>query len=228
MNHSKKEAEILRIVNTITKAVAEQRLPPGTRLVEAQLVESLQANRNHVRSALQRLSLRRIVSIETNRGASIAKPSVKEARDIFAARSVVEPGVMEILLRKFSKMDIALLRKQLEVEQKAIHKGRREDVIRESGYFHILLAKLSGNQVLMEILSDLITRSSLILSLYQRRHDPQCGCDEHLGIIKAIESRDIQAAVSCMSHHLEDIEMHLNLDFWENKKVDFNAVFGGE
>ncbi|MEP4548306.1 MAG: hypothetical protein ABJ000_19165 [Saccharospirillum sp.] len=43
-------------------------------MVEAQLVDSLKANRNHIRSALQRLALRRIVSIQPNRGASIAQP----------------------------------------------------------------------------------------------------------------------------------------------------------
>lgn len=228
MKPASKASEIERITNTITRAVAEQRLPPGTRLVEAQLVNSLNANRNHVRSALQRLALRHIVSIQPNRGASIARPSVEEARAVFAARSVIERGIIEILVGGVRRLDTALLKKQRDQEQAAIRSGRREDMIRESGRFHLLLARLAGNPVLEDMLNDLITRSSLIISLYQKNNDPQCGCDEHGDIILAIEVRDPDKAVQCMRQHLNDIEMHLNLDFWETRTVDFNSVFGHE
>lgn len=226
MKPANKASEIDRIVATIDRAVAEQRLPPGTRLVEAQLVKSLNANRNHVRVALQRLALKRIVSIEPNRGASIAHPSVEEARAVFAARSVIERGIIEILVSRRGALNLALLRKQRDQEQAAIERGQREAIIRESGQFHLLLARLAGNPVLEEVLKDLITRSSLIISLYQRHSDPQCGCDEHGDIITAIESRDPQRAVQCMRHHLNDLEQHLNLDFWETRSVDLQTVFG--
>lgn len=222
---SSKETEIQRIADAITSAIAEQRLPPGTRLIESQLVNSLNANRNHVRSALQRLALRRIVSLEANCGASVARPTVQESRDIFAARSVVERGIIEILVRDLRQIDAPLLKKQVQQEQKAIESGCREDIIRESGQFHILLAKLCRNTVLQDVLKDLITQSSLILSLYQRHNEPQCGCNEHTEIIQAIEQKDVEAAIAAMRHHLHDIELNLNLDFWESKKVDFDQIF---
>lgn len=224
MKPANKASEIDRIVATIDRAVAEQRLPPGTRLVEAQLVESLDANRNHVRVALQRLALKRIVTIEPNKGASIAQPSVEEARAVFAARSVIERGIIEILVSRRGALNLALLRKQRDQEQAAIERGQREAIIRESGQFHLLLARLAGNPVLEEVLKDLITRSSLIISLYQRHSDPQCGCDEHGDIINAIEGRDPQPAIQCMRHHLNDLEQHLNLDFWETRSVDLRAA----
>lgn len=226
MKPANKTSEIDRIVATIDRAVAEQRLPPGTRLVEAQLVESLNANRNHVRAALQRLALKRIVSIEPNKGASIAQPSVEEARAVFTARSVIEGGIIEILVGQSGALNVGLLIKQRDLEQTAIERGQRETIIRESGQFHLLLARLAGNPVLEEVLKDLITRSSLIISLYQRHSDPQCGCDEHGDIITAIENRDPEPAIQCMRHHLNDLEQHLNLDFWETRSVDLQTVFG--
>lgn len=224
MKPANKASEIDRIVATIDRAVAEQRLPPGTRLIEAQLVQSLNANRNHVRVALQRLALKRIVSIEPNKGASIAQPSVEEARAVFAARSVIERGIIEILVSRRGALNLPLLRKQRSQEQAAIERGQREAIIRESGQFHLLLARLAGNPVLEDVLKDLITRSSLIISLYQRHSDPQCGCDEHGDIIDAIDSRDPNKAVQCMRHHLHDLEQHLNLDFWETRSVDLQAA----
>ena len=58
-----KQKEVERIIESLSRAVAQHLLPPGTRLVEAQIVDSLNANRNHVQAALQRLALQKIVTI---------------------------------------------------------------------------------------------------------------------------------------------------------------------
>ncbi|PLR34139.1 GntR family transcriptional regulator [Chimaeribacter coloradensis] len=51
-----KQREVTRIVDILAQAIAQHRLRPGTRLVEAHIVEALNANRNHVQAALQRLA----------------------------------------------------------------------------------------------------------------------------------------------------------------------------
>ena len=43
---------------------------------------------------LQRLAYERLVDVRLNRGATVAQPTVKDARDIFVARRIVECGVM--------------------------------------------------------------------------------------------------------------------------------------
>lgn len=58
-----KQLEVQRIVDVLSRAIAQHRLKPGTRLIEAQIVETLQANRNHVQVALQRLAMQRIIKI---------------------------------------------------------------------------------------------------------------------------------------------------------------------
>jgi len=217
---TQKEDAIRLIVERITKAVCEQRLAPGTRLVEAQLVQAFSANRNHVRAALQRLALRKIVTIESNRGATVSAPSVNEAQDIFKARAIIECGVIELLSSTISVKAIDKLQKHLELEKKTIARGIRKDVIAASGEFHLLLARLTGNDVLAELLEDLLTRSSLILSLYQKDTGSNCGCDEHQSLIEALISKDKERAITYMNDHLKHIEQSLNLEFWTNKKVD--------
>ena len=72
-----KQLEVQRIVDVLSKAIAQQRLRPGTRLVESQLVDALSANRNHVQVALQRLAMQRIVTIEPNRRPMAAQPTAQ-------------------------------------------------------------------------------------------------------------------------------------------------------
>jgi DNA-binding GntR family transcriptional regulator len=221
---TEKEREINRVMNALTNAIAQQRIAPGTRLIEAQLVDIFKANRNHIRVALQRLSLKKIITIQPNRGATISEPTIEEARDVFNARSVVERGIIDLLMQRITASDIKRLKNQIKQEEIAQKRNVREEIITASGDFHILLAELSGSAVLTEVLNNLITRSSLILALYQRRDLSHCGCDEHRSLVKTLEVGDAKSAIENMEHHLRHIEADLNLDFWRNKKVNLSDV----
>ena len=76
-------------------AILEQALPPGTKLPEDGIGEQLGVSRTVVRRALERLHAEELVTIEPNRGAAVARPSLEEARDVFAVRIELERIVVE-------------------------------------------------------------------------------------------------------------------------------------
>src|SRR5687767_7053397 len=78
------------------EAVMDDRLAPGTRLTEASLCGIFGVSRAVVRMALLRLSHDRIVALTPNRGASIARPSVQETREVFELRRLLEAAAMEL------------------------------------------------------------------------------------------------------------------------------------
>ncbi len=57
---------------------------PGSRLVEDQLAEVFGVSRMRVRSVLQALARDKVVTLHKNRGACVAEPTVKEAKEVFA------------------------------------------------------------------------------------------------------------------------------------------------
>jgi DNA-binding GntR family transcriptional regulator len=79
------------VYDAIYEAVMEHRLAPGARLTEASLCEIFGVSRAVVRMALLRLSHDRIVTLIPNRGAAIARPSVRETRDVFELRAWSKP-----------------------------------------------------------------------------------------------------------------------------------------
>ena len=81
------------IVTSITRAIVEQRLPPGTKLAEQKLADQYGVSRTLVRQALFQLSQRHLVGMEPARGAFLAAPSVQEALQVFAVRRMVGVGV---------------------------------------------------------------------------------------------------------------------------------------
>ena len=69
-----------------------------------------------------------------------------------------------------------------------------------------------GNQVLVEMLSELLIRSSLIALMYQSPHSAVASLGEHVAIVDAFEKRDVKEALSLMSKHLDNVRHNLHLD----------------
>lgn len=222
-----KQAEVQRIVDVLFKAIAQHRLPPGTRLIEAQIVETLQANRNHVQAALQRLALQRVVTIEPNRGAMVAQPSAKEAREIFAARRAIERAIVESITPAIMHAQRQRVATHMRNERKATSATDRRAIVRELSEFHLMLGEISGNSVLSEILANLMVRSSLIVALYQRNDVPSCASDEHQQIITALETGDHQQAVAVMLEHLDELEAQLDLDDQAEPEINLRQALAG-
>lgn len=219
-----KQKEVQRIIDSLSKAIAQHLLPPGTRLVEAQIVESLNANRNHVQAALQRLALQKVITIEPNRGAHVSKPSAREAREIFVARRAIERAIVESITPAQMRRHSRAVAAHVKAESAATRDSDRRAIVRELSNFHRLLAKISDNQVLADLLDNLMVRSSLIVALYQRNDEPSCQHDEHLAILRALEGGDRDSAVQQMTHHLDHLEAELALSEEEEENVDLREV----
>src|ERR1700712_3400986 len=82
-----------QIYDDLKSAILAHNIAPGTKLPEDELGEVYSVSRTLVRAALQALAHDRLVQLEPNRGAFVAKPTKREAREVFEARAIVEPKV---------------------------------------------------------------------------------------------------------------------------------------
>lgn len=218
------------IVERITAAIGEHRLPPGTKLGEEHLGGIFGVSRTKVRQALFRLAADKLVTLSPGRGAFVAQPSVREAREVFEARRLLESGIIARFVRVATPEQIARLRQQIALERqavadKALHTGTRSGT-QFLGQFHYLIADLLGNRVLAELLRELASRTSLIEVLYESSMTPACSADEHAQLLASIERGDPEEAARLMDRHLEHIERSLNLRDAEAAEVDLRAVLG--
>jgi DNA-binding GntR family transcriptional regulator len=212
------------IYRSIFEAIIDQRLPPGAKLAEEQLGALFEASRTLVRSALQALAHDHIVTIERNRGAFVAAPSVAEADDIFFSRRVVESGIALEVAGLVEPAHIASLERLLAEEAEALHSGDRQRAIRLSGAFHMAIARVRGEGALTRFLASLISRSSLVIALYGRGPNSACGHAEHGGVVEALKARDGRRAATMMIEHLDHIYADLALRERTDKPVELAAV----
>ncbi|MDY0036386.1 MAG: GntR family transcriptional regulator [Zoogloea oleivorans] len=201
----------LQIYKAVFNAVMSQRLPPGTRLGEAEFCELYQVSRTTVRKALQRLAHEHIIELRPNRGAVVASPSPDEARQVFAARRAIEREIVPLVIRNAGPAALTRLRLAIQAEHQALHAGDRPNWIRLGGEFHLLLAELAGNTVLQRFMSELVSRCSLIIALYDTGGAPMCADDEHEHLVQLMEAGRAEEATTLMESHLQAIETRLRL-----------------
>lgn len=201
-----------RIVESITTAIVERRLMPGTKLAEQKIADIFKVSRTVVRQALNQLSRDKLITLHPGRGAFVARPSVEEARQVFEVRNMIETAMVRRLAASITPQQVAQLRDHLRREQAAVQRTDVPGRTRLLAEFHVVLARLLGNEVLAEMLRDLVSRSSLISLMYQSAHSAEHSSDEHVAIVDALERGDARAAVRLMESHLHHVEHNLRLD----------------
>lgn len=217
----------------IVSAVLEHKLLPGTRLVEEKLAEAFGVSRTRIRPVLLRLANENIVTLIPNRGAVIARPTPQEAREVFEARRLIEPTLVERFVQRAGDADIQALRERIEAEQAARAAGDQQRAIRLSGDFHLAIAETAGHATLGRILRELVSRTSLVLMAYgpsggtaHGRQMASCGCNEHLALVQAIRLRAAAEAARLMCEHLSRIESGLVFPAATAGAVDLAELLG--
>ncbi|MFZ6656933.1 GntR family transcriptional regulator [Undibacterium sp. TJN19] len=206
------------IASDITMAIAEQRLPPGTKLREEALARMYSVSRTKIRAALVMLAKDKLIDLVPEKGAFVSRPTEEEAHEIFFVRRILEAALVREFIAKAGAEDYARIDQHLVQERKAVLENNVQERSTLLSDFHILLAKTVGNQVLTDILMKLAGRSSLITMLYQSSRDATCSSDEHVEFIKAAKAGDVEKAVELMAHHLHHVESALQ--FKEPAKSD--------
>lgn len=199
------------IAERVVEAILAQKLAPGERLGEQALAENFGVSRTMVREALMQLQARGFVEVQSRRGWFVVEPSPEEARDAFAARRIVEAGILAEAGRPLSKV-IRKLREHIADEKRAI--GGADAATRAFllADFHVCLADQMGHRLLCDVLRDLTARTTLAATLFQSKHEAAQSCAEHAAIVAALEAGDTARARQLMLDHIGNVEEALQVE----------------
>ncbi|MEO0764985.1 MAG: GntR family transcriptional regulator [Pseudomonadota bacterium] len=201
----------------LSRAIHEHRLAPGTKLGEDELADIYGVSRTIIRTALQRLAHGQLVEIHRNRGAFVAKPTPKEALEVFEARELLEPRTAHSAALRATPEDVAALKAHIVKEHEAMARNDRGLALYLSGQLHVQIAKIAGQSTIADFVETLIARSSLIVALYWKRESALCESHAHHSLISAIEAHDATLAEELMVSHL--VDLHSALDLRDVPKV---------
>ncbi len=198
-----KSTTVDRAVATLTQALFEGALLPGTALRETALAESLDVARSTVREALQVLVSKGLVSRSPNKGAFVRQLRAAEVEDIFRARTILEceaaravascpPETLHGLETAFINYEGAAAEGNLFFAAEA-HIG-----------FHAALVGLIGSERLVltewSMMQDL---QLAIASIDKSSNDLPNEVEKHRRLSDLLRARDVEGALSTIEADLE-------------------------
>lgn len=199
------------IAERVVESILAQKLAPGERLGEQALADHFGVSRTMVREALMQLQARGFVEVQPKRGWYVVQPSIEEAKDAFAARRIVETGILTSEGKPLAAA-IRQLRAHVQEEQRAIDGADAATRAFLLADFHVCLAQHLGHRLLSDVLRDLTARTTLAATLYQSRHDARQSCAEHAAIVEALEAGDAAQARALMLEHIGHVQQALQTD----------------
>ena len=144
------------VINHIVEGMSSGFYAPGQRLIEQDLVRTLEVSRTIVREALRWLAAGGFCDLERNRGAAIRHLSRKQIRDVLIIlESFSQLAIREIVGRHGEANVLRELRASLAMTRKFKRRARtplpmvafRDENVR----FHDCLHRLTGNAMLAEM-----------------------------------------------------------------------------
>jgi len=187
-------------------AILSGSLEPNERLVEADLVRSLEASRGAVRGAIARLDHEGLVVHERNRGAKVRRVSLEEAVEILEARAALEGIGAREAARRADPDAIARLRAVLARMRTRLADGDLLATSELNGELHARILRIAHHATverLVESLSSQLVRYQYRTILIPGRAGASLA--EHAAILDALEMRDGDAAEAAMRAHLDRV-----------------------
>lgn len=225
--------EVFRILH---EWILSGKLKPGDKLQsQDELARQFNVSRNTLREAIYKLTVMGLLTAKQGIGtvvnittassyiASLSdhlllKPAT--VRDFIEARVIVEQSTVRLAGSRANSDDIEGLNDIIKQQIAAFNKGDVENFVELDSKFHMELARISGNNVLLKFLET--TRELLHKFIAEVSHLPgaiESAIHYHTRIVEFLNIKDSKKAVEKMCDHLYDVTKRIE----RNMEVDLNT-----
>ncbi|XVG95719.1 GntR family transcriptional regulator [Eubacteriales bacterium KG127] len=202
------------VYSKIKKKILVGDMKPGTRIVEANLAESLGVSRTPVREAIRQLEKEGMVTvIEPRRGCYISNVSVKDMVDILEVREELDALAASLAAGRASEEEIQEMEKVSGLYREAIYENDTENIIKFDEMFHKMIVAASGNKSLIAVsktIQDMALRFRYIYYDNFSRYENMPF--EHRHILEAIRGGDREKAKEIAKDHVEKLKKFVILE----------------
>ena len=222
-NKRKSQAAADILLQMIKKA----KYPPGSKLpTERKIAEGLGVCRNTLREAVAALEIIGVLEVRRSQGifvvAELPPSALQEPPDLKAvfsnsedpfevidARIAFEPGVAIAASQEATDSEIVQFGSIINEMRTALEKDQAQEYLRQDKEFHILIAKLTHNQLIVKTIENLMSGLDSPLWRTMKKDQPlkeeaANRVAEHLAIFSAMASRNELEIWKSMRQHLEN------------------------
>lgn len=190
-------------VESLRRAIAEQILRPGTRLVERDLCEQLQVSRGLLREGLRQLETEGLLTRDSRGRLIVASISLEQARGVYEVRATLEGMAGRLFAERATDEDVRRLRGAYRLVAEAARDGCLSAFLAAKDRFYDVLLEGAGNDALRTVLRTLYWRITLLRRTSVGRPGRlEQSLQELHAIVDAVARRDAAAAEECCVAHV--------------------------
>jgi DNA-binding GntR family transcriptional regulator len=197
-----------RVLKTIRDRILNWEYSPGQHLGERVLCDEFAASRIPVREALNVLVEQGLVERIPNQGCYVRQPDLRGVHQLYDLRLALELFAVEGLSRSGISDDLVeKVRAYWEplLSLSAAENLSRDELIAADEAFHLGLAKALGNPYICDALLDLYERLRFVrLCVPTSAQRVQATAGEHLKILNAIVSKDVEGARQALLNNINE------------------------
>ncbi|WP_027631565.1 GntR family transcriptional regulator [Clostridium hydrogeniformans] len=200
-NNNKPIREV--VLEELRRAIFNNMLKPGDRLVEISIAEAMGVSRTPVREALRQLELEDLAVNTPRKGTIVQGISYDRAMEMYEIREVLEGLATKLACLNISRIKINELKELLEnMEHNIINKDVNKVYYLNQRWNEIIL-EACNNELLVKKVSDLYEqlRRLTVFSLYDENLQ-RSAMNEYSFIVEAIEKGDENKAENLAREHV--------------------------
>ena len=190
-----------QVADAVEELIVLGGLAPGERLTETSLAARLGVSRQPVREALHALASLGFVDLSPMRGATVHAPTMREIREVFHVRAILEADSCALAARTIDEDGVKQLDALCVQADAALVDRDKARLIDLNGRFHRTITLIGGNGAAAELLDRLQRRIAWYLTQVVVERAPDSWV-EHRGILDALADSDADLVHRRMLEHV--------------------------
>ena len=194
-----------QVYSYLRARIVDNRLPPGAKISEASLADTLNISRTPLRAALQKLATEGLVNTRPHVGTAVAKLDVAQLHEAVFIRAALEAAVVRKLTEM--KADLSTLNPIMEIQKRAAERDDYAAFFVQDETYHAELARIAGVPDAWRLALSIkghVDRQRYILMAGIAKRSLRA-YEEHIKILKEIRSSDADAAARTMHDHVNSV-----------------------
>jgi DNA-binding GntR family transcriptional regulator len=179
-------------------------LPPGTRLLELELAESMGVSQGTIREALKRLETDALVERKARTASYVTPILLDEMHELFAIRSVVEGAAARRTARQISADQCAELAEMVDQMRGAAEKDDLDLLVDYDLHFHQRICEWSASNTLLRTWMPLYSQIQRFITQTHPHYFANLKeiADTHDTIVEALRQNDEEASAGVIQEHI--------------------------
>ncbi|MDY6147156.1 GntR family transcriptional regulator [Peptoniphilaceae bacterium SGI.137] len=178
----------------------------GQYLEEKMLCELVGVSRTPIREAVRQLEVEGFLQTKMSKGIFVTTIGVEETKDLFQARMLVEPIVLELA---WTYLEILPLEELCQKTQSAILIEDFQELNELDYEFHNYINSHCPNSIMMNIVNQIQDQFQRVRTLNYYDHDRILGgAHEHIALVQTFRENNIEKAKDLLLQHIQNTKKY--------------------